>query len=84
MYHEILKCNYIQKERIGCSFDRTTGKLQSKPQTDDAMLVGKHKIVHFLSQCAFMLFSQILSITYPAREISKILKMPVFIPKQAS
>ena len=28
VYHEILKCNDIQIERIGCSFDRTTGTLQ--------------------------------------------------------
>ena len=56
--HEILKYNHIQKER-------TTG-----------ILVAKDKIAHFccfdpdfLSRCALMYFSYILSITYPAREI---------------
>ena len=69
------------KKKNGCSFNRTTRKLQSKPQTDDVS--GQTQkctflLFHFLSPCLFMSFSYILSITYPAREIIQNFKYACF------
>ena len=67
------KITYIQKELVDLSTELQGNNNQTCKPT---MLVAKHKILHFccfdpdfLSRCAFMSFSYIPSITYPAREI---------------
>ena len=45
---------YRKKERTACSFDRTTGKLKLKPQTDE--ISGQTQ------NCAFLLFRSGLSV----------------------
>ena len=70
-YLNVITCR--KKELVVLSTELQKNYNQNR---NPVRLVAKHKIAHFccfdpdfLSQCEFMEFSYILSITYPAREI---------------